>query len=122
MTYYEKNKEKVLAKALAYRKSKREYYLWQTVKHRCKKDGTEFTLSVNDIVVPEFCPVLGIKLEFGDESGRWCSPSIDRINPKGGYTKDNIQIISHRANSIKSDGTPEEVMLVAEFMNRQKTQ
>lgn len=114
--YYQINKEKVLQKAREYRQKKREYFLWQTIKHRCKKDGTEFTLSVNDIVVPEFCPALGIRLVFGDDSGRDCSPSVDRINPKLGYTPNNIQIISKRANTIKSDATPEEVMKVALWM------
>ena len=44
------------------------------------------------------------------------SPSIDRIDSTKGYTKDNIQIISWRANRIKNDSTPEELMQIATYM------
>jgi hypothetical protein len=40
------------------------------------------------------------------------SPSIDRIDPARGYIKENIWVISHRANQIKSDASHEELKLV----------
>lgn len=86
---------------------------------RSKKNGCEFDLSVNDLQMPEACPVLGIPLisSMGTGSGRFTdnSPSVDRIDNSRGYTKDNVVIVSWRANRIKGDATPEELMLVAEF-------
>ena len=52
----------------------------------------------------EVCPILGIEIKW-DNSGTHChgSPSLDRINNKKGYIQGNVQIISHRANSLKRD-------------------
>jgi hypothetical protein len=66
--------------------------------------------------MPEVCPVLGIPLVVGDGSAKDNSPSIDRINPAGGYTKDNIRVISHRANTIKSNATIEEMEKVLAYI------
>ena len=48
------------------------------------------------------------------------TPSLDRINPKLGYVKGNVQVISWRANNIKRDATAEELRLVADFVARQQ--
>jgi hypothetical protein len=71
---------------------------------RARKLGREFSITAADIRVPEFCPILGIRLEKrpGAHSG---SPSLDRIDSARGYTPDNIQVISLRANQLKRDGT-----------------
>lgn len=61
------------------------------------------------------CPVLGIELAFGNDNGRNNSPSIDRIIPALGYTKGNIIIVSLKANRIKQNATPEEIIKVGEF-------
>lgn len=73
------------------------------------------------LYVPDYCPMLGMKLTYeGTGKGCWKrtddSPSIDKINPELEYTKDNIQIVSCRANRIKNDGSPEELMKIAEYM------
>lgn len=39
------------------------------------------------------------ELSFNLDGGRtWDSPSIDRIDPSGGYTYDNIRIVCHAIN------------------------
>jgi len=43
------------------------------------------------------------------------SPSLDRIDNTKGYTPDNVVVVSNRANSIKRDATPDELMAVAKF-------
>ena len=63
------------------------------------------------------CPVLGMPLDWSchrNNGGKILpnSPSLDRIDSKRGYVKGNIWIISHRANTIKSDATHEELKLV----------
>lgn len=80
------------------------------VKKRAKRKGIKFNLTLGDIKVPEVCPVLGIKLERHKAKG--FAPSIDRINPSLGYTKDNIRVISDRANTLKNNMTVEECKLI----------
>ncbi len=67
------------------------------------------------------CPVLGEEMRFGiaDDNGDYQSPSLDKIIPSKGYVRDNVVWISARANMIKHDATPEEVMKVAKWLNKQ---
>lgn len=48
------------------------------------------------------------------------APSIDRINQDSGYTKDNIRVISWRANHIKNDATLEELEKIVAYVKGQK--
>jgi len=54
------------------------------------------------VVVPEFCPVLGIKIVPGRQGkGKATednSPSLDKFIPEKGYVPGNIAVISWRAN------------------------
>ena len=96
----------------------REYIMWNAAKGRAKKLGLPFDLCPKDIVIPAVCPVLGIPLfsNVGKLGSTPNSPTVDRIIPVKGYTQGNIQVISHRANTIKSDATAEELMQVAQHM------
>lgn len=78
---------------------------------RSKKKGPFFDLKLEDIKIPDKCPILGIPLFKG--IGACCanSPSLDRKNPLLGYTKDNVWVISHKANSMKRDASPEELFM-----------
>jgi hypothetical protein len=76
---------------------------------------------MTDIVIPERCPVLGITLDPERRGNlnrrpRDNAPSIDRIDPRKGYTPDNIMVISYRANVLKNSALPEEIYKIAEFM------
>ena len=44
--------------------------------------------------------------------------SIDRIDPKKGYVKDNIIVVSMRANRIKTDATVDEIRRVTDFYEK----
>jgi hypothetical protein len=55
---------------------------------------------------------------FNDSGFRENSPSIDRIDSIEGYTVDNIQIISWKANRIKAYATVEELEIVIAFMKQ----
>ena len=46
------------------------------------------------------------------------SPSLDRINPKKGYTKDNVIIMSNLANRIKTDATTDQIEKVWKFLKK----
>lgn len=92
-----------------------EKRLYEGAKRRAEERGLDFEIEISDIKIPEYCPVLGIKLEpCSEDKGR--SPSIDRIDNNGGYTKENIKIISYRANSLKSDATTDELLRIVKYM------
>lgn len=96
-----------------YQTESQEHRIWYRAKARAKRNKLAFNLEVNDIKIPEKCPVFGFALKVNDCD---CTPSIDRIDPLLGYVKGNIQIISNKANRIKSNATWEEILLVAEFV------
>ena len=91
-------------------------YAILSIRSRAKKNGMLCTITAADIVVPEFCPALGIKLEAGLNTPLNCSPSVDRFYNDGGYTPDNIRVISHRANQLKRDASIEELERVLHYM------
>lgn len=85
-------------------------YLWQKAKARCKLNGREFTITVEDIekVDTDVCPLLEIPIKRypmtsggnGHKIQRPDSKSLDRIDPTKGYTPDNIRVISWKANGM----------------------
>jgi hypothetical protein len=104
--------------AAAKRVSDPELFIWRNARNRAKEKGLAFSIALEDIVIPEFCPVLGIKIEKGSGPFLPSSPSIDRFDPTKGYVPGNIFIISNRANIIKRDCTIEEVRALLVWMER----
>lgn len=84
-------------------------------RQRAKKAGLEHTLTREDVIIPEFCPVLGIKLHTEDRKAKFAAPSIDRIDNNKGYTPDNTVVISVRANLLKKDATLTEMRALVKF-------
>lgn len=77
---------------------------------RAASRGLPFNLTRDDIQIPEFCPLLGLRLvprmnRYDKRGLQPDSPSIDRIRPELGYVKGNVWVISHKANTIKSDAS-----------------
>jgi hypothetical protein len=96
-----------------YRKTKvenSEKYLWKYAKARANKKGLDFNIEIEDIIIPEYCPYLGYKLELGYGSDTKKSPSLDRIDPTKGYIKGNIQVVCRLFNSMKWDSNQEELI------------
>jgi hypothetical protein len=108
----EKQKKAVREYELKKRKENPEYFLWKSAKKRARDKGLDFDITPDDIVIPEFCPYLGIPIshEVGGKSRRPESPSLDRIDSTRGYVKGNILICSWRANFLKSDATLTELI------------
>lgn len=95
--------------------------LCSIAKQRSKKRNVEFSITKEDVIVPEFCPILGIKLKMNNGSGaggKDNSYSLDRIDQSKGYIKGNVQVISHKANSMKFTASPEELINFAEWIMR----
>ena len=91
-----------------------EYRMWVTTKSRANKEGIAFDIEISDIVIPEFCPLLGIRLIQG---GGWATPSLDKLIPSKGYVKGNILVMSKRANTIKNNATIDELMLLTDNLH-----
>lgn len=91
-------------------------------RQRAKRDGRPCTIKPDDIIIHEFCPVLGIRLIEKKGIGRPTgdltndSPSLDRIDNSKGYTPENICIISNKANKLKRDGKITEVIPLLAFL------
>jgi hypothetical protein len=131
---YYKHQEERIEHSRKWRSKNREYHnaickVWKDnnplkliikdVKKRAKLKGLEFSLTHEDISIPDVCPILDIPLFRGKGKQTANSPSIDRIDSTKGYTKDNIQIISTKANTIKSNATFSELVLVGNWAQKE---
>ena len=83
--------------------------LYSNIKSRCKRIGREFSIELEDILIPEKCPVFGFDLKREDRQTWMCAPSVDRIDSSKGYIKGNVTVVSRRANILKRDATLEEL-------------
>jgi hypothetical protein len=103
-----------------YRENHREKILYGQARYRAKRKGIKFDLEVSDIVIPRLCPVLKIPLVRNNRQAgpRASSPSLDRINNDLGYIKGNVQVISHKANTMKHCATDSELVLFANWVKR----
>jgi t-SNARE complex subunit (syntaxin) len=83
--------------------------LYKNIKSRCKRMGREFSIELEDITIPEKCPVFGFELKRENRETWMCAPSVDRIDSSKGYIKGNVTVVSRRANILKRDATLEEL-------------
>jgi hypothetical protein len=103
------------------RAKRRDLKMWPIVaiynlRMRARERGIEFDLTPDDIVVPEICPVLGLPLAAGNDAPKANRPSVDRFDNNRGYTRDNIRVISRRANELKSNATIFELKAIIQYM------
>lgn len=109
---------RILSKKNQRRKNNPASELIRCAKRRAKVNNIVFDLKQEDVIIPEVCPMLGLKLFTGNGVLSDNSPTLDRINPDLGYTKENIQVISYRANRIKNDATIEELEKIVEYLKK----
>ena len=91
---------------------------------RARKRNREFSLTLDDLLElakQPSCPISQRPFVWrsfvSDQTTKRAhpdAPSLDRIDSSRGYTPDNVWLISHRMNTIKSDATPEELKLVSD--------
>ena len=92
------------------------------LKFQRKKENTtrtrhEFSILFDDLVWNKRCPILDLGLDYFNTKASPNSVSFDRIDSTKGYIKDNVQIISWRANNLKSNGTKQEFKLILDYLN-----
>ena len=106
------------------------YDMRRGTKDRARANKLPFDLTIQDLrdIITDSCPILGLKFELNKQDQEWgkgkkknnwqTSPSLDRIVPDKGYTKDNVIIVSLMANSIKNQATPDQIQKVATFYKK----
>lgn len=117
--WYAQNRDSATTRMRAYANSASSASkLLAGAKERAALKGLQFDLTLEDIVIPDRCPVLGIPLSTspGSHRDREASPSLDRLVPSKGYVRGNVAVISFRANRIKSNASGAEVQAVATWM------
>jgi hypothetical protein len=82
----------------------------KSAQQRAKDKGRVCDITIDDIVIPEICPILNVPIQLVRNSQY--GPSLDRINSDRGYTKDNIIVMSRRANVLKNNMTLDEAKLL----------
>jgi len=106
------NKEKTSLREREFRENNVACYLYNLAKKRAKKRANkknrEFDIEINDIKICQFCPLLNIKMQINNTYLKDNSFSLDRIDNNKGYIKNNIWVISHKANRSKYNSTIEE--------------
>jgi len=92
---------------------------FNTRRQSALRNSILFTIKFENIEQPEYCPVLGIKLNYG-WSGEGCrddaKATIDKLIPELGYVPGNVFVISWRANKLKSNMTIVELEKILKYM------
>ena len=92
-------------------------------RHRAKRLGIDHDLTTDWVLTrlrAGVCEACGLPFEFPecDEGGtggpknNWI-PSLDRIDPCGGYTRDNVRVVVWCYNGAKASGTDADVLRLA---------
>lgn len=89
-----------------------EYRLISRARTRARSKGVKCTLKRGDLNIPDVCPVFSTPFVAKTEYAM----SIDAIDPSKDYTKDNVQIISMKANAMKNSATKEELLEFAKWV------
>lgn len=89
-----------------YRERFPEWALVVAARSRAKRNDIPFDIWIDDIDIPDVCPYL--KTPF--VKGTMYAASLDRVDPRLGYIKGNIEVISRKANMMKSNATVEELL------------
>lgn len=94
--------------------------LLDKAKERAKTAGLDFNITLEDIEavwpVDGKCPALGIVLKRGKGQMHDASPTLDRLNPEWGYTRDNIAVLSMAANRTKNNARASDLEKIAAWM------
>lgn len=92
------------------------------LKNKCHQHGIAFNLDLGDLYPPPtHCPALGIELDLLNALPLADNAlSVDRIDPSKGYVKGNIELVSFRANKIKTNASLEEIEKVLDYYKQRE--
>lgn len=84
-----------------------------------KAQGREMMYEQLKESLPDTCPIFGLPLEYGEGTNRNNWATLDRIDPTKGYVPGNIAVLSHQANRLKNNATPDELRKIADWIDTQ---
>ncbi len=96
----------------------KEKRLWGNARDRALKRNLEFNIEIEDVKIPDICPVLGIPIIRDSIGVTDNCATLDRIDNSKGYIKGNVCVISYRANILKKNGTIDEFKKILEYMQK----
>lgn len=82
-------------------------YILRLSKNHARVKQIEHLITIDDIHIPNKCPILNIPF---DTSSNKYGYSIDRIDNSKGYLPNNIAIISNLANTMKNQASFKELL------------
>ena len=96
---------------------RKAYSFVHTTRHRALKSKIDFDLDIEWVIerFKKSCPKTGIIFDLDNKDAHYGTrsphvPSVDKINPSKGYTKDNCQIVCWWYNCAKQRFTEEQVL------------
>jgi len=90
-----------------------------SARRRARNRGLDFNITKKDIYTPKICPVLGIELSYKNIKVGNTSPTLDRKDNSKGYIKENVFVVSWRANALKRDGTLDEFKKIITYLENE---
>ncbi len=93
-------------------------------KYKCKQLSLPYDLDKEWVLdrlnsIGWKCELTGLpmNLRLETRSGfHWDSISVDRLNPKGGYTKDNIRFVLNQINIFRQDASDDQMYMLAKAL------
>lgn len=115
LKHYYRNRDKKLETKRNFKIRSPEMYILNGTRSRAKERGIDFNLELEDIIIPDACPICKIPLKFSAKRTS-NTPSVDRLDNSKGYIKGNVRIISWRANRLKNNLTKEEIICLYKYI------
>lgn len=93
------------------------------LKAKCKHQKIKYNLNSDYLqsIWTGKCPVFNRRIMFNKHRNFEFHAELDRINPKKGYTKGNVVWLSRKANRIKNNAKPKEVLALAKWLKNVTT-
>jgi len=106
--YNEANSEKVKKRFVKRRRAHPFLFAARRLKTRCKHSGIDFDLELEWFrqrweECGGICLMTGVKMKKIGDSNDPYTMSADRIDPKKGYTKDNVRLVSRWYNWVRNN-------------------
>ncbi len=82
-------------------------------KRRSRDKNLPFNLTSDylESIFPKncICPILGYKMKVSNITLGKLSPTLDRVNPRLGYIKGNVEFVSNIANCMMTSATGKDI-------------
>ncbi len=97
---------------------RRKGLMLRNIKFSAYARKLDFNLTYEDLLLPEYCPILGVKLTYGSNMNSEHGATVDRIDTNKGYIKGNIIIMSRKANAMKSNCNLDNLLIFCKNINK----